>query len=139
MGREQAMTTPRAGQGIVLYDGACQFCRTSVDILKRLDWLQRLHFQSARDAEHLILDRQRLLEEMHVLTPDRRHAYAGFDAFRWMAWRLPLTMPLAPLLYIPGVRWLGTKMYRWVAKHRFDLVPCSHGECRVTGQNSTRR
>jgi predicted DCC family thiol-disulfide oxidoreductase YuxK len=72
-----------------------------------------------------------LIEEMHVVTPYGQHAYAGFRAFRWIAWRLPLTMLVAPLLYVPGVPWLGNKVYRWVAKHRFQLVPCDDGGCKV--------
>lgn len=130
-------TQPNAtsDQAVVLYDSECGFCQLSVGILKRLDWLGRLAFQSARD-EHLPaaadkLDRQRLLVEMHVLTPGRRSAHAGFKAFRWLAWRLPLTMPVAPLLYVPGVLWLGNLVYRWVAKNRFDLVPCEGGACRL--------
>lgn len=133
------MTTaadPAPGKGIVLYDGDCPFCRRSVALLKRLDWLGRLHFQSARDVEHLPpsevpLDSKRLLDEMHVLTPDRRRAYAGYRAFRWIAWRLPLTVPVAPLLYIPGVPWVGNRAYLWVARNRMALVPCHDGVCPV--------
>jgi predicted DCC family thiol-disulfide oxidoreductase YuxK len=126
----------RADQSVVLYDDECGFCRRSVAHLRRLDWRHKLHFQSARDGEHLTagaapLDQQRLLEEMHVVTPDRTRAHAGFEALRWIAWRLPLTMPLAPLLYVPGVRWLGDKVYRWVARNRFGLVPCEGGACRL--------
>lgn len=127
---------PAPGKGIVLFDGDCPFCRRSVSILKRLDWLGRLHFQSARDAEHLppsevSLDPKRLLDEMHVLTPDRRRAFAGYSAFRWIAWRLPLTIPLAPFLYVPGVPWVGNRVYLWIARNRMDLVPCRDGACPV--------
>jgi predicted DCC family thiol-disulfide oxidoreductase YuxK len=120
----------------VLYDGDCPFCRRSVAILKRLDWLGKLHFQSARETDKLPpaavpLDPARLLEEMHVLVPSRDRAYAGFAAFRWMAWRLPPLLPVAPLLYVPGVPWLGNRAYRWVAKNRFNLVPCNDGACQV--------
>src|SRR5262249_323347 len=41
----------RADQAIVLYDGACRFCRMSVGVLARLDWWHRLRFQSARGGE----------------------------------------------------------------------------------------
>jgi predicted DCC family thiol-disulfide oxidoreductase YuxK len=127
---------PAAGHPVVLYDGDCAFCRKSVALLKRLDWLGRLRFQSAREVDRLPpsrvpLDPDKLLAEMHVVTPDRTRAPAGFAAFRWIAWRLPLTLPLAPLLYLPGVSWVGNKVYRWVAKNRFGLVPCAGGACAV--------
>ncbi len=72
-----------------------------------------------------------MLEQMHLVTPDRKHARVGFKAVRWILWRLPLTLPLAPLMYIPGVPWLGHKAYLWVAKNRYDLVPCKDGVCQL--------
>ena len=124
------------GQAIVLYDGMCPLCQRGVRMLKALDWFGRLHFQNARDVANLPacdepLDPQRLLEEMHAVTPDRKRVYVGYACFRYMAWRLPLTWPIAPLLYIPGVPWVGNKVYLWVARNRFKLVPCKDGACQV--------
>jgi predicted DCC family thiol-disulfide oxidoreductase YuxK len=130
---------PAEGKAVVLYDGMCPLCQRSVRILKRLDWLHRLAFQDCRDVAHLPksavqLEPKRLLQEMHLVTPDRKRVYVGFAAFRWIAWRLPLTFWLAPVLYLPGVPWLGRKMYLWVAKNRHQLVPCKDGVCSVKGQ-----
>jgi predicted DCC family thiol-disulfide oxidoreductase YuxK len=129
-----------AGKAIVLYDGECPLCRKSVDILKRLDWRHILHFQNARGTESLPeapepLQMTRLLEEMHLLTPDRRRVYHGFGAFRWMAWRLPLLAAFAPVFYLPGVPSIGQRVYLWVARNRYQLVPCHNGVCTVP-QNS---
>ena len=33
------------------------------------------------------------------------------------------------LLYIPGVPGLGQRLYLWVARNRFRLVPCHGGVC----------
>jgi predicted DCC family thiol-disulfide oxidoreductase YuxK len=120
----------------VIYDGQCPLCQRSVHILRKLDWLGKLRFHDAHDTAHLPqcaepLEPQRLLEEMHVVPSRGRKAYAGFRAFRWMAWRLPVTMPLAPLLYLPGVPWVGHRIYLWVAKNRLKLVPCHDGQCKV--------
>jgi predicted DCC family thiol-disulfide oxidoreductase YuxK len=121
-----------AARAQVLYDGQCAFCRKSVALLRRLDWLGRLTYVDARGPSRLppgaSLDPARLLEEMHVLTPERR-VYHGFAALRWLAWRLPLLWALAPLLYIPGVPALGQRLYLWVARNRFRLVPCHGGVC----------
>src|SRR4051812_10922752 len=89
-------------RGIVFYDGNCSLCRKSVAILQRLDWFHRLTYWNARDADQLpeSLDRSRLLEEMHLITP-RQGIYAGFWAFRWTAGRLPLLWPVWPLLFLP--------------------------------------
>jgi predicted DCC family thiol-disulfide oxidoreductase YuxK len=121
---------------VVLFDGDCRFCQASLRIVKRLDWLHLLRFQNARETDSLPeaperLDPQRLLEEMHLVTPKRDAVYRGFAAFRWMAWRLPLLTAFAPLLYLPGVPTIGRRLYLWVARHRFRLVPCHHGVCTV--------
>jgi predicted DCC family thiol-disulfide oxidoreductase YuxK len=131
-----AKADPAKGRAIVLFDGNCPLCRRSVRSLKRLDWLGWLHFQDCRDTANLprtavSLHPDRLLEEMHLVTPDRKRVHPGYRAFRWMAWRIPATWWLAPLLYLPGMRWLGTRLYRWVARNRFNLVPCNEGGCAV--------
>jgi predicted DCC family thiol-disulfide oxidoreductase YuxK len=118
----------------VLYDGLCPLCIKAVETLKRLDWLHRLRFLDARDPASLPareppLDPDRLVQEMHLLTPDGKHVYHGYAAFRWLAWRLPLLWPIAPLMYIPGVPQLGQRVYLWIARNRFRLVPCHGGVC----------
>ena len=130
---------PAQGKAVVLYDGMCPLCQRSVRILKRLDWLHLLHYQDCRDVAKLPkpavqLEPKKLLQEMHLVTPDRERVYAGFAAFRWIAWRLPLMFWLAPVLYLPGVPWLGRRMYLWVAKNRYQLVPCKDGVCSVKEQ-----
>jgi predicted DCC family thiol-disulfide oxidoreductase YuxK len=126
--------TPPETKARVLYDGHCAFCRKSVDLLRRLDWLGKLAFVDVRD-ESLELLRQPpvagapLLEQMHVLPRDGTQLHGGYRAIRWLAWRLPATWLVAPLLFLPGMTWLGQKAYLWIARNRFKIVPCEHGVC----------
>jgi predicted DCC family thiol-disulfide oxidoreductase YuxK len=136
--RAKNSAPPRAA---VLYDGDCAFCRRSVALLHKLDWRHRLEPVNVR-ADAPLLHRPPvagapLLEQMHVLTADGRHLYGGYRAIRWLAWRLPLTWLVAPFLYLPGMTWLGQRAYLWVARHRFDIVPCQHGACEIK-RNQTR-
>jgi predicted DCC family thiol-disulfide oxidoreductase YuxK len=121
-------------KAIVLYDGACPLCRKSVRLLRSLDWYNGLAFANVRDPEQVPqlpqpVNPQRLLEEMHLLTPDGGNVYHGFHALRWLAWRLPLLWALAPFLYLPGMESLGQRLYLWVARNRFRLLPCHGGVC----------
>jgi predicted DCC family thiol-disulfide oxidoreductase YuxK len=126
-----------AGRGrlaLLLYDGECPLCLKSVDLLRRFDWLKKLAYVNVRDADTVPvreppLEPKRLLEEMHLITPDGQHVYHGFGAFRWMAWRFPLICWMAPLLYVPGIPALGQRIYLWVARNRYRLVPCHNGVC----------
>lgn len=126
----------------ILFDGHCALCQKSVGLLRRLDWFKKLKYVDVRDEEllekeNISLDRDRLIEEMHLITPNGEHTYHGFHAFRWLAWRLPLLWIAAPFLYIPGVPTLGQKMYLWIARNRFRLVPCHGGVCTLPPKNAT--
>jgi predicted DCC family thiol-disulfide oxidoreductase YuxK len=132
--------TPAGGTrthwALVLYDGQCPLCIKSAETIKRFDWFHTLHFQDARDIAAIPLrepplDPHRLLQQMHLITPDNQHVYCGFKAFRWIAWRLPVLWPVAPLLYLPGVPTLGEKTYLWIARNRYRLVPCQDGVCHL--------
>jgi predicted DCC family thiol-disulfide oxidoreductase YuxK len=126
-------TSQGPGLAQVLYDGQCPLCLKSVGILKRLDWRHRLSYLDVRTVSLPAckppLERDRLLEEMHLLLPDGKPLLHGFRAFRWMAWRLPLLWPVAPFMYLPGMERWGQKAYLWVARNRFRLVPCHGGVC----------
>lgn len=119
---------------LVLFDGMCPFCQASVRVLKRLDWLGWLECRSFREPEHVPrlnppLDPEAMEAEMHAVSHDGRKVRKGFQAFRMISWRLPLLVPIAPLLYFPGVGWIGQKAYLWVARNRFNLIPCKDGVC----------
>jgi len=137
--RPPQMLVPPYAQGsraVLLYDGQCPLCQRSVRILQKLDWWRRVEYRDARRAEHLpptdpLLEPARLLEEMHLVPAAGRPIYHGFGAFRWLAWRLPVLWLLAPLLYLPGVPWLGQRLYLWVARNRFKLAPCHEGVCHL--------
>ena len=125
---------PNNRQARVFFDGHCAFCQKSIRLLRRLDWLGKLAYVDVRDAEQMAkedmrLEPERLLEEMHLIPPDGQKLYHGFGAIRWIAWRLPVLWLLAPLLQLPGVPEAGQRLYLWVARHRFQLIPCHGGVC----------
>jgi predicted DCC family thiol-disulfide oxidoreductase YuxK len=129
-------TTTVSARASVIYDGECPLCLRSVALLKQLDWLHKLDYVNARDESQAILRHPLvalapLLEEMHLVTPDGARVHHGFGAFRWMAWRLPALWLLAPLLYLPGVPWLGQRIYLWIARNRYHIVPCHQGVCEI--------
>ena len=132
---EHPRVQPARGQkAVVIYDGQCPLCLRSVRILKALDWCNVLAYADARQGEQVPalpvpVKPERFLEEMHLLTPDGQTVYHGFRAFRWMAWRLPPLWVVAPLLHLPGAETLGQRLYLWIARNRFRLLPCHGGVC----------
>ena len=122
---------------VVIYDGQCNFCRSQVSKLHRLDCCgNRLSFLSLHDSRvaqrYPDLRHEDLMEQMYVIDQrDRRHA--GADAVRYLSRRLPLLWPLVPLLHLPGTARLWRWMYRQVASRRYRLAgrSCEGDTCSV--------
>jgi len=112
------------GPAIVAYDGHCAFCRAVKAGLEGFDFFNRLVFLDVRDRDklshHPQLGERECLERLCLLN-SRGTLFSGFEAFRWMVWRLPVCWPVAPFLALPGVSWTGRQLYRWFAKNRFFL------------------
>ncbi|MBI2104454.1 MAG: DUF393 domain-containing protein [Candidatus Omnitrophica bacterium] len=128
------------GRAILLYDGRCGLCLESVRRLRALDlfgWLDPLDFHAQPDLTRLspVLTPERCRSEMILLEPNGRLT-GGFEAFARMTRRLPLLWWLAPLAHLPGARWVGTRLYRWVASHRYLLhrnPACAANQCAAPG------
>ena len=121
----------------MIYDGECNFCRSQVENLRRLDWGgKRLSFISLHDPRvaerYSDLSRESLMEQMYVIDRDgRRHG--GADAVRYLTRRLPTLWLLAPLMHIPFTAGLWRWAYRQVAKRRYKLAGkrCENDACSI--------
>jgi predicted DCC family thiol-disulfide oxidoreductase YuxK len=126
----------RHGRIQLLYDGLCPLCRRTVGILASFDLFARLEFldfrrldlNSFNRSHGLNLTSEGLAEEMYVVSHGR--AYCGFHGYRVIALALPAFWPLVPWLFVPGVSWLGTAAYRYVARNRSAILLC-HGRCSI--------
>ena len=108
---------------VMLFDGSCGLCQRTVQMVRRLDILNRIDVLDvargwpAVAARHPGLSREACLDEMHVMTP-RGRVELGFAAYRAMARAIPAAWPILPLFYVPGVSWVGDRVYRAVARRR---------------------
>jgi len=125
--------------GQLLYDGQCGFCLASVQRLQAVDWfhwvrLRDFHREPDLSALHPQLTPERCRSEMVLLEAEHGRLFGGFHAFRRLCVRLPLLRPLLPLVYLPGAAWIGTRVYRWVAEHRYLLhrhPVCQTNQCAI--------
>jgi predicted DCC family thiol-disulfide oxidoreductase YuxK len=114
----------------VLYDGHCPLCNRTVPVLGFFDLFTRLEFLDFRRldlAEYnrshkLALTIQDLDREMYVIS--RGQAYIGYYGYRVLALALPAFWLLSPLLFLPGVSWVGERVYGYIARNRLALVHC---------------
>ena len=96
-------------------------CTFQMKVLSWLDWFGTLALVPLSDPHaHEIapqLTREDLLEAIHCVTPQRR-VYRGARAIRFVGMRLPLLVPVAVFLWVPGVIWIAEIIYAWVSRHR---------------------
>lgn len=137
---DDGLPTPeeRPGADIVLYDGACNFCRAGV---RRLTWWDcQGHLAYVPIGDPRIAERwpdlpvERLHKEMCIVDPQGRMHW-GAEAVRRLSLRLRRLWWLAPLIHLPGSMLLWRPAYGLVARNRYRLMGrsahCETGACSV--------
>lgn len=108
----------------VLFDGDCPLCTFQMKLLTWFDWFNQLSLvpiadpRAAKLAPHLT--REDLMEAIHCVARDGR-VHRGARCIRFVGLRLPLLIPLALFLWIPGVIWVAEKFYMWISRNRLLL------------------
>jgi predicted DCC family thiol-disulfide oxidoreductase YuxK len=109
---------------IVLYDEGCPMCTFQMKVLSWLDWFHALSLTPLSDPQAQAiapqLTREDLMEAIHCVTPERR-IYRGARAIRFVGMRLPLLVPVALFLWLPGVIQVAEIIYQWVSRNRLLL------------------
>ena len=126
-----------------LYDGKCRICQSTRATVSALDWLHRIEFLDLHDSEAFrsrcpALDAAQLLGEIHVID-SQSQIYAGYYGTRRMLRELPLGWSIWLLLHLPGMDWLGIRVYRFIARHRYrinrllggDPPDCPEDACQI--------
>jgi predicted DCC family thiol-disulfide oxidoreductase YuxK len=127
----------------VLYDGGCPLCRRTVRILRRLDWLGRLTFSDATNAELREqiapgLTEAQVLVEMYVVDQATRARAAGYAGYLWLSRVVPVLWPFAILGPLPGIRHLGDAIYKVIAANRIRRGRCTDEVCAVASEAPPR-
>ena len=105
----------------VLFDDECSMCTFQMKVLSWLDWRNVLALVPLSDPQaHTIapqLKPEDLQEAIHCVTPQGR-VYRGARAIRFLGLRLPLLVPLALFMWIPGVIWIAEIVYARISRNR---------------------
>jgi predicted DCC family thiol-disulfide oxidoreductase YuxK len=80
-------------------------------------------------------DRDQLDREIHVIDMSNGLINRGADAVVYVMTKLPSLRFVAWMYHIPGMKWLASRIYQWVAKHRYKLFgkteECDSGHCQL--------
>lgn len=122
--RKVSEGTAARNRHVVLYDSECPLCAFQMKTLTWLDWLNRLSLAPISDPEATALapdlTREQLLEAIHCVDLDGK-IHRGARCIRFVGMRLPLLIPVALILWIPGVIWVAEKVYMWISRNRHLL------------------
>ena len=109
---------------IVLYDGDCSLCTFQMRVITWLDWCNTVSLLPIADLRVAqvapSITREALLEAIHCVTRDGR-IHRGARCIRFIGMRMPLGVPLALVLWFPGVIWIAEKFYMWISRNRHLL------------------
>ena len=118
------MKQTTAAPNIVLYDDQCPLCTFQMRVLTWLDWFNVVRLLPLSNPQAAViapgLRREDLLEAIHCVAPDAK-IYRGARCIRFVGLRMPLLVPAALFLWIPGVIWIAEKIYAWVSRNRHLL------------------
>ncbi len=119
-----ATESPTRQTHVVLYDDECPLCTFQMKMLSWLDWFNTLSLVPLSDPQAKALapslTREDLLEAIHCVTPTGR-IYRGARCLRFVGMRLPLLIPMALILWIPGVIYVAERIYQWISRNRLVL------------------
>lgn len=114
----------------ILYDGLCPLCLRTVRLLGALDLFHRFQWVDFHNLDLTAYNRRYglhltpsdLEKQMYVIS--RGRVYGGFYSYRIIALVIPALWLIAPWLFLPGVSWLGEKVYGYIAHNRLKLSRC---------------
>jgi predicted DCC family thiol-disulfide oxidoreductase YuxK len=128
-----------------IYDGHCILCRQTRRAVMALDWFKRVEFLDLNEwdevqARYPGLDYETAMGQIHVIESNGQ-ILGGYWGMRRLLRDLPLGIPLWAILHLPGMNWLGPKIYGYIARHRYainrffgvELDPCENGTCKIPG------
>jgi predicted DCC family thiol-disulfide oxidoreductase YuxK len=120
----------------VLYDGNCGLCRASVARLRRVDRGGRIEVLDLHDpsvsARFPQVNREEAMRLMQAVDPAGK-VYSGVDSWARAGLALPGWKFIAWLLLVPGMHFVASKIYGWVARNRYrwNRELCADGSCAI--------
>ena len=111
-----------ARRALLYYDGDCNLCNASARCVARLDVWRRLELRGGLDDEARSrgITNVDLGEAMYLVFPNGG-TLSAFRALRRVLLQLPVAWLLVPLVWAPGAAFVGSRLYRWLARRRKTL------------------
>jgi predicted DCC family thiol-disulfide oxidoreductase YuxK len=106
----------------LIYDRDCEICCWARDLVSCWDRRRRIRYVAFQDPLFREWFPDDDLEEppkAMLFIDHKGKVWKGVDAFRQMLRFLPTGRLMMILFYVPGVPWMATRFYEWLAKNRY--------------------
>ncbi len=129
-------SVPLPAKHTVLFDDECSMCTFQSRLLAWADWLKKLNLVplSSEEASHLApeLSRESLQEAIHCIARDGK-IHRGARCIRFVGMRLPVLVPMALVLWLPGVIQIAEVVYQFISRNRqfFSRIFGCKGACAI--------
>ena len=109
---------------VVLFDSDCSLCTFQSRLITWMDWFNTVSLMPIADprAKEIAprLTRTDLHEAIHCIARNGR-IYRGARCLRFIGIRMPLALPFALVMWVPGVIYVAEIAYRWISRNRYLL------------------
>jgi predicted DCC family thiol-disulfide oxidoreductase YuxK len=128
------MRRDTAATSVIVYDGACAFCRQAIDAIRHRDReKQFLYFARQTpglDEKHPELAIGNFNTGMRLIEPDGT-MYIGADAVYVISSRLPYFRWFAWTYQLPLINSVARRIYSWIAANRLKLSGYCNDSCEI--------
>ncbi len=109
---------------LVIYDGACQICKISVDFLKRVDVLNEYSYQTLQEYSKQPGSKipfEFLQESIHVIDKKIRKTHSGMKGISVLLFHSPPSFPLYLMVMLLRLMSIADPLYSWISSSRYVL------------------
>ena len=106
---------------VIIYDNKCEFCIGTKNVFNKIDKKQKIKWIGINNFNNkkLKINKKSLLKEIHLISNGK--VYKGYYAFKQISKNNPFLFPFYILSLIPGIDFIGTKIYGFISKHRYKI------------------
>jgi len=106
-------------EGQLFYDDRCNLCKKTVNLLKIVDFYDRIEVIGLSQAPSKV--QNSFSNDMQIVFQKNENLYPGFSAYYQISKHIFPFLLLFPLFFIGKITGLGNTVYNWVALRRKKL------------------
>lgn len=115
---------------LIIYDGACPFCGSTVNFLRRIDFLHKFSYAKLQEftgKDSVKIPLSLLQESIHVVDRKNGRVWNSMAAVSTLLLHSPPAFPLLVLVLLLRMLKLAEPAYKWISKSRYSISAALRG------------